>query len=165
MANPYQCNGAKIKVTADGTFTLALRIPEWAEQVKVFVNGKEYAGVKVGEYYKLTQKWSSDIIEIRYVTPVKMRVKNGKIAFEKGAVTLARDSRFEEIEKPVSITVKDGKNVRTKQVNNDTFRSNIALKIQTKNGVITLCDYAQAGKNYDDARCNISVWQDINKEV
>ena len=165
FADPYRGDGAKIKVTSDGIFTIALRIPEWSERVKVFVNGKEYEGVKVGEYYKLTQKWSNDIIEIRYVAPVKMRVKNGKIAFEKGAITLARDSRFEDIEKPVSITVKDGKNVRVKRLKNDVFRSNIAFKLQTKDSVITLCDYAQAGKNYDASRCNISVWQDVNKEV
>ncbi len=165
FADPYQGNGAKLKVTTEGMFTISLRIPEWAEDCKVYVNGEERKGVKSGEYYEITRSWKNDVVELKYKAPVKMRVKNGKIAFEKGAVTLARDSRFEDIEKPVSITVKDGKNVRAKRVKNNAFRSNVALKIQTKDGAITLCDYAQAGKNYDDARSQITVWQNINKEV
>lgn len=165
FANPYKNNGAKLRIKSDDTFTLHLRIPEWAEDCKVYVNGEERKGVQSGEYYKITRSWKNDVVELTYKAPVKMRIKNGKIAFEKGAITLARDCRFEDIEIPVSIKVKDGKTVRVKEIENTAFHSNIAYQLKTKNGVITLCDYAQSGKNYDDERCNITVWQNINREV
>ena len=70
------------------------------------------------------------------------------------------------IPKPVpsaSITVKDGKSVRARRVKNTAFDSNIAFELPTKNGAITLSDYAQAGKNFDDDDTGITVWMDVVK--
>ena len=44
---------------------------------------------------------------------------------------------------------------------NERSKSNEGETIETKDGgKITLCDYAQAGKNYDDVDANITVWQE-----
>ena len=90
-----------------------------------------------------------------------MRVINGKIAFTKGPVALARDSRFGDISKPISLSVKDGKAVLARRVKNELFDSNIAYKISAKDESIILCDYAQAGKNFDDENSEITVWNDV----
>ena len=66
--------------------------------------------------------------------------------------------------KAVSISTKDGRNVRTKRVKNTAFFANLAYEIQTKDGRITLCDYADAGKNFDDEDTLITVWQDVKKQ-
>ena len=87
--------------------------------------------------------------------------KTGKIAFTKGPVALARDSRFGNISKPISLSAKDGKAVRARRVKNELFDSNIAYEICTKDESIILCDYAQAGKNFDDENSEITVWNDV----
>lgn len=160
-ANPYAYKGAKINVNGKGqTFNLALRIPAWAEDFAVYVNGEKAKGEQKNGYLVITRAWNKDKVELRFKTPVKMWVLNKKIAFTQGAITLARDCRFEDITKPVAITARNGKNVRAKRVKNTLFNSNVAYEVATKDGKITLCDYAQAGKNYDDENANITVWQE-----
>ena len=68
--------------------------------------------------------------------------------------------RLGDITSPVQIGARNGKNVRAKRVKNNAFVSNVAYEITTREGKITLCDYAQAGKNFDDEDCNITVWQE-----
>ena len=161
FANPYHCNGAKINVNGQGqSFALALRIPEWAEGFTVSINGEKAQGEERNGYLILRRAWSKDKVQLSFKAPVKMAVRNGKIAFTQGPITLTRDCRFDNIEKPVAMQAKNGKNVRAKRIKNNVFSSNVAYEITTKDGKITLCDYAQAGKNFDDEQCNITVWQD-----
>ncbi len=160
-ANPYDYKGAKINVNGKGqTFALALRIPEWAEDFAVFINGEKAQGEERNGYLVMTRAWGKDKVELKFKTPVKMSVINKKIAFTKGPIVLTRDCRLDDITKPVAIGVKNGKNVRAKRIKNTVFSSNVAYEIATRDGKITLCDYAQAGKNYDDEACNITVWQE-----
>jgi DUF1680 family protein len=160
-ANPYQYKGAKLHVNGKGqSFALALRIPAWAEGFAVFVNGEKAQGEVKDGYFVIRQTWNKDKVELRFKTPIKMHVRNKKIAFTQGPIVLARDCRFDDVKKPVSIRAKNGKNVRAKRIKNAVFTSNVAYEIVTKEGTITLCDYAQAGKNYDEERCEITVWQD-----
>ena len=160
-ANPYRYNGAKISVNGQGqSFALGLRVPAWAEDFTVYVNGAKAIGEERDGYFVLKRIWRKDNVEITFKAPVKMWVLNKKIAFTQGPITLARDCRFEDITKPVKIAAKNGKNVRAKRIKNTTFNSNVAYEIATKDGKITLCDYAQAGKNYDDENANITVWQE-----
>ncbi len=161
-ANPYGKNGARIHVYGKGkTFTLGLRVPEWAKNFEVTCNGNPVQGTMKNGYLTFTQVWNNDVLLLSYSTPVREVVKNKKVAFERGPIVLARDCRFEDITKPVALKVKNGKVVRATAVKNPLFKSNITLKVKTKDGEITLCDYAQAGKNYDDENCNITVWQDV----
>ena len=107
----------------------------------------------------LRRVWNKDKIEIKINAPVKTSVLNKKIAFTQGPIVLTRDCRFGDIEAPVSVSARKGKSVRAKFIKNEVFDSNVAYEITTKDGKITLCDYAQAGKNFDDDNCNITVWQ------
>ncbi len=160
-ANPYQYKGAKVNVKGGGqTFTVALRVPEWAEDFTAYVNGEKVVGETENGYLKINRAWYTDKIILRFKAPVKARVLNGKIAFTAGPITLARDCRLDDISAPVQTTARNGKNVRAKRVENKAFASNVAYELSTKDGKITLCDYAQAGKNLDDERRTITVWQD-----
>ena len=161
-ADPYSSDGAKIRLDGKGkSFSLALRIPTWAEDFRVLVNGEIAQGEERNGYFVINRIWDKDRIDVRFKAPVKMRVINGKIAFTKGPVALARDSRFGNISKPIFLSVKDGKAVRARRVKNELFDSNIAYEICAKDESIILCDYAQAGKNFDDENSEITVWNDV----
>ena len=160
-ANPYEANGARIKIDGKGKrFALALRIPTWADGFSVKVNGEAAEATEREGYLVIEREFGIDRLDITFRAPVRMRVINGKIAFTRGAIALARDKRLDDISRPLGISARDGKTVRAKRVKNTAFTSNIALEISTPNGKITLCDYAQAGKNFDDDDTGITVWQD-----
>ena len=159
--NPYRYKGAWLRVKGNGqAFSLALRKPEWAEDFTVYVNGERVVGEEKDGYAILRKEWGEDKVELRFKTPVKATVLNKKIAFTQGPITLARDCRFGDITAPVRIGARNGANVRAKRIKNELFATNVAYEIVTKDGKITLCDYAQAGKNFDDEDCNITVWQE-----
>ena len=160
-ADPYSSSGAKIKIDGKGrSFAVALRIPTWAEGFAVLVNGQSVDAEEQNGYLIINRTWDNDKIEVNFKAPVKMRVINKKIAFTKGPIALAKDARLGDINAPLDITVKNGKTVRSRRIKNDSFESNIAYIVKTRNGEITLCDYAQAGKNYDDEKSEITVWMD-----
>lgn len=139
---------------------MALRIPEWAEGFTAYVNGEKAVGEEKDGYLVIRKEWKEDKVVLRFKAPVTATLLNKKIAFTQGPITLARDCRFGDITLPVQIGARNGKNVRAKRVKNNAFSSNIAYEITTREGKITLCDYAQAGKNFDDEDCNITVWQE-----
>ncbi len=160
-ANPYCYKGVKIAIDGKGqNFALALRVPSWAENFTAFVNGEKAEGECKGGYLLLKRVWNKDKVELRFKTPVKATLLNKKIAFTQGPITLARDTRFGDITKPVATAARNGKAVRAKRIKNEVFSSNVAYEIATKDGKITLCDYAQAGKNFDEETSGITVWQD-----
>ena len=164
-ANVYAGNGAKIKVFAGGKrFALYLRKPSWAEGFTISVNGEPIIFSEDKGYVKVEKEWNEDCLTVKYRQPIKMHVVNGKVAFTKGPITLARDARFGNVNAPLDIVVKDGKNVRARSVKNELFNSNSTVRVKTANGEITLCDYSQAGKNYDDENTLITVWQDVERK-
>jgi DUF1680 family protein len=76
-------------------FTLALRIPGWCKQAKIFINGKEtnVANLEKG-YAKISRTWiSGDRIEMSMEMPVEIirshpnvRENAGKVALQRGPV-------------------------------------------------------------------------------
>ena len=160
-ANAYESTGAKISIDGkEQRFTLALRVPTWADKFTVTVGGEKINAIEDNGYLIIDRVWSRDKVEVKFASPVKMRVINGKIAFTKGPIALTGDCRLGDINSPLDIKVKDGKTVRSKRVKNTVFDSNIAYEINTRDGKVTLCDYAQAGKNYDDEQTGITVWHE-----
>ena len=163
-ANVYKKNIAKIKIIGKGEkFSVYFRKPTWAENMKVYLNGSICGCEEKDGYIKIERIWANDLITLKFRQPVKMHVLNGKVAFTKGPITLAQDARFDKIERPLNISVADGKNVKAKIVKNELFSSNVAVEIMTKNGGVILCDYSQAGKNFDQSDSELSVWQDVKR--
>lgn len=158
--NLYKTGKAEIAVKSARKVKLYLRIPEWTEKFTVSLNGEKTEYTEENGFAAVTAE-NGDKIRISMPMKVVRKILNGKVAFERGPVTLARDERFcENIDKPVAVPAKSGGAV-AKLVKNTAFYTNETVKIKTKNGEITLCDYSSAGKNYDSENCNVSVWNDI----
>lgn len=166
-AGVYDGNGARIKIKSDGAeFTLRARIPSYAENFRVTINGENADYAIDNGYAVLGNVRDGDSVIVKFRAPIKAVKLNDKLAFYKGAITLARDERFgEDMKKPVKIDIKkDGRVPSAKIVKNDKFDSELTVKIQTADGeYITLCDYSSAGKNCDDDNRTVSVWCDENE--
>ena len=160
-ANLYKKGEAKITVKSAGETTLYLRIPKWARDFAVFVNGDKVPFDSV-KGYALVKVKNCDKVRVSMPMKVERNILNGKAEYERGPIVLARDERFgEDLSLPVSVPKKDGGAV-AKLVKNTDFYTNETIKIKTRKGEITLCDYSSAGKNYDSENCNMSVWQNID---
>ncbi len=160
VANPYGKGMAKITVNANKRFTLRMRIPTWAVDFAVSLNGEKLEITDNDGYLEISRDWSCDKLSVSFRMPVLAHVLNGKVAYTRGPVTLARDRRLDDIKETIAVKVRDGKPVRAKLVKNKVFKSRIALEVATQDGIITLCDYSSAGKDYDDENSLITVWQD-----
>ena len=160
-ADLYKKGEAKITVKTSEETTLYLRIPKWTKDFSASVNG-EKIGFEEEKGYAVVRVKNDDKIIVSMPMKVKRNVLNGKVEFERGPVALARDERFgEDLRKPVAVPQKSGGAV-AKVVKNDKFYTNETLKVKTKDGEITLCDYSSAGKNYDSENCDMSVWNEID---
>ena len=162
-ANPYGKSGAKINIDGKGKmFKLALRVPSYAKVFDIAVNGEKLQHKSVNGYVSIERVWQNDVISLFWKAPLKAIYKNGKIAFKKGAVVLARDERFGDINISVYKDVKKnfkGSEIPYKILKNNLFKCNLSLKVTVGKNEISLVDYSSAGKNYDDENCNIAVWQ------
>jgi len=67
-------------------FALNLRIPAWADQASIAVNGRKVAGVKAGAFHTLNRTWQKgDRVELRLPMNVRTsRWHNNSVAIERG---------------------------------------------------------------------------------
>ena len=76
----------EVKAAHPVTFPLALRVPAWAGEVTVAVNGSSVPGAKAGTFFRLEREWTNgDRVEIRF--PMRVRLStwyNNSIAVERG---------------------------------------------------------------------------------
>ena len=80
------------------TYTLRLRIPSFAAGASVKVNGKPVdAKFPAGGYCELRRTWrNGETVELTLPMPVKMHRLHDHVAFTRGPVCLARDTRFHD---------------------------------------------------------------------
>lgn len=78
------------------TFAFRLRIPAFSAKTTVLVNGQPVAGTpKAGCYFEIARTWNEgDAVEVRFDLPVVMHRLHDYVAFTRGPVCLARDTRF-----------------------------------------------------------------------
>ena len=90
-----RANYARIVSHTEGPLAMRLRIPAWSAKTVVKVNGAAQEGVKPGSYFSVSRDWKlGDIVEIIFDMPVVAHVIDHSVAFTRGPVLLARDSRF-----------------------------------------------------------------------
>ena len=102
---------ARIVSHTEGRLAMRLRIPAWSAKTVVKVNGAEQEGVKPGSYFTVSRDWKlGDIVEITFDMPVVAHVIDHSIAFTRGPVLLARDSRFADgdMMEPFRVGLRDG---------------------------------------------------------
>ena len=79
----------------EGVVRVRLRIPAWSAKTEVKVNGQPQTGVSAGTYFTLARDWKlGDIVELKFDMPVIAHTLDHHVAFTRGPVLLARDSRF-----------------------------------------------------------------------
>ena len=79
-------------------FKLRLRIPSFAAGASVTVNGQQAkVDLPAGGYCKLRREWrNGDMVELTLPMPVVMHRLHDHVAFTRGPVCLARDTRFHD---------------------------------------------------------------------
>jgi DUF1680 family protein len=72
-------------------FVLYLRIPGWARNARVMVNGKLSDGVKSGQYFAIQRRWSAgDQVALRFPMPTEVIASNPRLADNTGRVAVQR---------------------------------------------------------------------------
>ena len=89
---------ARIVSRCAGDFVLRLRIPGWCRKgAEVKVNGEAIPAPAGGAYCEVRRTWRpGDIVEVAFAMPVVAHVQDHNVAFTRGPVLLARDSRFND---------------------------------------------------------------------
>lgn len=81
----------KITTEQETEFTLKLRIPAWAEEIDIKVNGKKINDKIVsGTYLVLKGKWLKDKIKIKFSMPVQKVVSHPRLSNNDAKVALKR---------------------------------------------------------------------------
>ena len=145
-----------VKPEKETEFSIALRIPAFAEHSTVTVNGQAAEGtVTAGAFFVLTGKWSKGD-EIRLVLDMKPRLAFGEknpedpesekhVAVLYGPLALARDKRIGVEGVPVSVT--EGK-LSLKPMEKCPVPCQCAFEVELDGQNIAMLDYASAGKTW-----------------
>ena len=144
-----------------GDVPLRLRIPAWSARTKVTLNKREIPGAEAGKYFTLKHEWRyGDVVEIEFDMPVVSHVIDHNVAFTRGPVLLARDSRFNDgdLTEPFRPGVRDQAKMEGFSpvlVPGDdmwmAFSATLPIGVHTANpegrnfSTVFFCDYASAG--------------------
>lgn len=149
-----------------GVVPLRLRIPAWSKNTQVLLNGKALPGVKAGEYFTVAHEWIlGDIVEVKFDMQVIAHKYGHNLAFTRGPVLLARDSRFKDgnMNEPFrKNAIKDGQVmsgfVPIRSPSDDmwmAFTGILPIGVHTENPegrypeAVFFCDYASAGNTWN----------------
>lgn len=161
-----RAGAARLVCHTVGDYALKLRIPATCKAATVTVNGSEAAVAVPGRYVTLRRTWAlGDIVELAFTLPVVAHVCAHHVAFTRGPVLLARDSRFADGDmtepfKPESIH--DGQDCSDKFATVSPPSDDIWMKFVATlplgahaanpdgalDGAVAFCDYASAGNTW-----------------
>ena len=154
--------GVQIAARAASKYKLVLRIPAWCRKPVVKLNDKDLEGVKPG-YFEIDREWQAgDMIVAWFPMDVVAHVLDGHVAFTRGPVLLARDSRFGgDVAETVSEALSDGSIVGGSLLVRPpedaiamavTAPLRLGLHSSNPDGArqsqVTFCDYASAGSEW-----------------
>jgi DUF1680 family protein len=148
-----------------GVVPLKLRIPSWSANTVVKLNGNKLSDVKAGSYFTLEHEWKyGDIVEIYFDMPVVAHRFAQNVAFTRGPVLLARDSRFADgdMTEPIRRNfIRDGQVISSfapvRTPSDDIWMAfSAVLPIGTHHAnpeaslptTVFFCDYASAGNTW-----------------
>ena len=147
-----------------GAVPVRFRIPAWSARTEVKLNGKALDGATAGSYFMIERDWKlGDIVEIKFDMPVVAHTLDHHVAFTRGPVLLARDSRFADgdMTEPFRPGIKDGQTMPTfapvRTPSDDiwmAFSATLPIGSHTENpeasnpSTVFFCDYASAGNTW-----------------
>ena len=81
-----------VKEAGNRAFAIRLRIPGWAENAGLEINGKPFSGaVRPGAYAKISRSWKAgDVIELNLPMPVRLMAANPKVKKLRNKVAVMR---------------------------------------------------------------------------
>ena len=148
----------------EGAVPVRLRIPAWSAKTEVKLNGKALDGVAAGGYFTIDRDWKlGDIVEVKFDMPVVAHTLDHHVAFTRGPVLLARDSRFgdDDMTEPFRRGIRDGQSMSTftavRTPSDDiwmAFSATLPIGSHTENpearnpATVFFCDYASAGNTW-----------------
>ena len=158
---------ARLVCHTAGNYALRLRVPASCASASVTVNGVPLpCPATPGEYLTIRRPWAlGDIVEAKFDLPVVAHVTDFHVAFTRGPVLLARDSRFADgdIAEPFRPdAIADGEDCSswftvTQPPSDDirmTFSATLPLGAHAENpdgalpSAVHFCDYASAGNSW-----------------
>ncbi|MCR5752972.1 MAG: glycoside hydrolase family 127 protein [Kiritimatiellae bacterium] len=147
-----------------GSVPLRLRVPSWSANTSVSVNGKAVGGAVAGGYCTIEREWKlGDVVEIKFDMPVVAHSLEHHVAFTRGPVLLARDSRFGDgdMTEPIRRGLKDGQTMHSfnsvRSPSDDmwmAFSATLPMGSHHENPegalptTVFFCDYASAGNKW-----------------
>ena len=147
-----------------GRKVVRFRVPAWSGKPQVAVNGKACEGIKPGCYAVVDREWRvGDVITLSFDLDTIAHVKNDYIAFTRGPILLARDSRLDrsDIGEAFRRGISDGDRLpglTPVRVPSDkiwmAFSAVVPIGSHYENpegrnsAAITFCDYASAGNEW-----------------
>ena len=156
-----RADSVRIVSHTDEALELRLRIPAWSAKTVVKLNGTELDRAEPGTYFTIDRRWTlGDVVEIRFDMPVVAHVIEKHVAFTRGPVLLARDSRFGDgdMTEPFRKGLADGQAMPTfsdVRVPSDdiwmAFSATLPIGAHWENPeganprTVFFCDYASAG--------------------
>jgi len=88
-------SAARLVCRTAGVFALRLRVPAHCASASAAINGTPLDGVAPGSYFTIRREWNpGDVVDVSFEMPVVAHVVAHHVAFTRGPVLLARDSRF-----------------------------------------------------------------------
>jgi hypothetical protein len=134
-------------------FSLLIRIPGWAQEPQLHLNGKRFPGVVAGTYAKIDRAWSeTDRLELDFKMPVRAiagaNEAAGKVSLYRGPILLAFDqseNAFDEDTLPlVNLDrLAEARLIIPKRTNLDPW---LVLEVPTTGDrLLRLIDFANAG--------------------
>ena len=151
----------------EGAVPVRFRIPAWSANTEVKLNGEALDGVAAGSYFTIERDWAlGDIVELTFDMPVVAHTMDHHVAFTRGPVLLARDSRFADgdLTEPFRRGIEDGQAMPTfapvRTPSDDiwmAFSATLPIGSHTENPEAVLptavffCDYASAGNTWTRA--------------
>ncbi len=143
-------------------FVLSLRIPAFAEDASVFVNGEELRGADAGSYLHIARTWADgDVIDLSLPLPAVIHrgapLEDDPDSVHHAAVTvgplvLARDARVSgDVGRPVRLRADADGHAIVRPCAAPDFPVQGAWEVQCEDGSwLKMIDYASAGKTWDE---------------
>lgn len=148
-----------------GVLPVRFRIPGRCANAEIKLNGVRLGANRAGSYYTISHAWRlGDIVELSFKMPVVAHTCSDYIAFTRGPILLARDSRFADGDfmEPLRRRFQDGEVVASfvpVHVPLDdfwmTFAAELPIGAHHENpegvypAVVRFCDYASAGNRWE----------------
>lgn len=158
-----------LALEAPATFTLHLRAPAWSTNTVVRVSDGETKTVNAGGWITLRRVWQpGDQVKVSFDGAVKTHEQDGFVAFTRGPIVLARDSRFADGDHSEPVAVEAGIPFFVTMPPDASMYLGMTAILRTGSHehpprAIGLCDFASAG-NTDDRKSFYRVWLPVRHE-